>query len=366
MSYNPHDPFSVCFNMMKMRYIDYDESLSNKNFLVPQDKINVFINLETCYKYLSMIMDLERKIINEHEFEQIIISNILNLAGHYKRFFTGNGLNAKIYLYSTDLTSDEFSQYKYNEDYRSYYLNKFNDNPKFILFTERMVGQIIPEVKTYCEFIPDVYFITSKNIEGSLIPYIVSQIDKSRKNLVIGGELYDTQYGVIPNFISHYFARKNRERVVESDVGGYITSMLQNPTKDKEEIEYARKMYKSYALYTSLISVLGNRERSIDKIGGVGLKTLTNYIYNGVQQHIITKDTLAPEVLGDIFHDGDMKTEFCNNYYCSNILNMYNELTDSQKMSIYNQITDRIDINTMQRINATRFYNHPIILECLL
>ena len=56
------DPFSVCFNILKLKYKDYDESLTNKNFLVPNDKINVFINLETAFKHLSMIMDLEKSI----------------------------------------------------------------------------------------------------------------------------------------------------------------------------------------------------------------------------------------------------------------------------------------------------------------
>ena len=58
-----HDPFSVCFNSLKLRYKDYDESISSKNFLNPTDKINVFINLETVYKSLSTILDLEKKIL---------------------------------------------------------------------------------------------------------------------------------------------------------------------------------------------------------------------------------------------------------------------------------------------------------------
>ena len=53
------EPFSVCFNIMKMKYKDYDESLTSKDFLIPNDKINVFINLEAIFKNLSMINELE-------------------------------------------------------------------------------------------------------------------------------------------------------------------------------------------------------------------------------------------------------------------------------------------------------------------
>ena len=59
--YNSYDPFSVCFNIMKMKYKDYDESLTEMNFLKQNDKVNVFINLETIFKHLSMIIDLEKE-----------------------------------------------------------------------------------------------------------------------------------------------------------------------------------------------------------------------------------------------------------------------------------------------------------------
>ena len=88
--YNSYDPFSVCFNILKLKYKDYDESLTTKNYLVPNDKVNVFINFESVLKHLSMITDLEKKLILEREFETILISNILNLIGHYKRFFVNN------------------------------------------------------------------------------------------------------------------------------------------------------------------------------------------------------------------------------------------------------------------------------------
>lgn len=70
-NYNAFDPFSVCFNIMKMKYSAYDESLSSKNFLNPYDKVNVFINLESVYKNLSMIMDIEKRLLL-HEILKIL------------------------------------------------------------------------------------------------------------------------------------------------------------------------------------------------------------------------------------------------------------------------------------------------------
>ena len=362
--YESYDPFSVCFNILKLRYKDYDESLTSMDFLKPYDKINVFINLETVYKNLSMVMDLEKKILLQRDFDTLMISNIINLVSHYKRFFVGNGLDTKVYLYNTDFKSEEFNQFKYNDNFRSYYLVKFNNNPKFISFTEHLTESILPDVKVYCEFIPNVYYISAKNIEGSLVPYIIAEADKTRKNLIIGGELFDTQYSFIPNFVNHYIHRGFNSNAVHSDINGYIKDICKN--QENVVTDEESKLYKNHAIYSSLISVLGDQSRSIDGIHGYGFKTFDKCISDALSRRIITEKTTSPDIIGDIFASNKTKEEFINNFYCSNILPMYEELTQSEISSILTQIIDRSDINTLQQLNATKFYNHPLILEGLL
>ena len=357
-----YEPFSVCFNILKLKYKDYDESLTSKDFLQPNDKINVFINLETIFKHLSMLQDLENKIITQKEFDTILISNTLNLAAHYKRFFVNNGLDTKIYLYHTDFLSDDFNQFKYNEDFRSYYLVKFNSNPKFVLLTEHLIGKVLPDVRTYCDFIPGIYYISAKNIEGSLVPYIIAKADSSRKNLIIGGEIYDTQYSSIPNFVNHYIHRGFNANSVTSDISGYLTDILKNGEEAKELLN----TFNQYNFYVSLMSVLGNKMRSIESISGVGIKTLKKLIEMGLTQKIIHEETSNPEIIGDIFQDSETRSDFINNFYCSSILSSYQELTNCEKASILQQQVDRFDSNTLQAINATKFYNYPLILESLL
>lgn len=362
--YASYDPFSVCFNILKMKYADYDESLTSKNLLNQYDKINVFINLETVFKNISMIQDLEKKIVIQRDFDVLMVSNILNLVAHYKRFFVNNTFDTRVYIYNTDLDSDEFNQYKYNEDFRSYYLTKYNANPKFVLLSERLKNSILPDVRTYCEFIPGVYYVSAKNIEGSLVPYIIGMSDKSRKNIIIGGELYDTQYSIIPNFINHYIHKSFNVNTVNSDLLGYIKDISK---KDNEDLISLLNTYNSYSTYCALMSVLGDKARSIDSISGYGVSTLQKCIDVGKMQNIIQDGTTSPELIGNIFHDGEIKKDFVNNYYCSSILNMYDELTEAEKKFILNQITiDRDDKNSFASLNRTKFYNHNLILEGLL
>jgi hypothetical protein len=358
-----YDPFTACFTALKIKYKDYDESLTSKKFLNPHDKVNVFINLESVFKNLSMIMDLEKKIVVQRDVDEILISNIINLAAHYKRFFVDNGLDTKVYLYNTDFKSEEFNQTKYNEDYRSYYLVKFNDNPKFVLLTEHLKEKVLPDVRTYCEFIPNVYYVSAKNIEGSLIPYIISKVEPDRKNLIIGGDLYDTQYSFIDNFVNHYIHRNYAANIICSELGGYLKDITK---KENDEIDIFKPVFNHYSTYCSLMSVLGDRIRSIDGISGYGVMKLYKLIEEGILQNVIQDSTTNPLMLGEIFHDEDIKEDFVNNYYCSSILPMYQELTDGEITSILTQRVDRIDVNTLRMINNTKFYNHPFLLEGLL
>lgn len=362
-NYSYSDPFSVCFNILKLRYVEYDNSLTNLNILKPNDKVNVFINMETVFKHLSMIPELEKKLVLQRDFEEILISNILNLAGHYKRFFKDNNLDTNVYLYQTDFESDEFNQFKYNDEFRSYYLVKYNSNPKFVYLTDALKESILPNVKTYCEFIPNIYYISAKNIEGSLVPYIISKEDPSRMNLIIGGEFYDTQYSLIPKFIDHYIHKGPGYNMVTCTPIEHIKGITRKST---EEITPMMKFYDHYNFYCALLSVLGDRTRSIDSMNGIGPKVLQKYLENGMQRNEIQLSINNPNIIGDIFHDDDLKEDFVNNFYCMNIPAMYEELTYSQKLSIYNQRSDRLDNNSLIKLNNTKFYNHPLILESLL
>lgn len=357
-----NDPFSVCFQMLKIKYKDYDESLTSKDFLQPNDKINVFINLESIFKNISMIMDLEQKIYVQRDFDILMISHILNLAAHYYRFFTNNGLDTNLYMYNTDFSSDEFNQFTYNEDFRAYYLVKFNNNPKFALLTEHLKNEILPQVKIICNYIPNIHYISSFNVEGSLVPYIISQIDPTRKNLIIGNEFYDTQYSQIPNFVNHYIHRGRGYSNICSTVSEYMKDIL----KSDEDIDEISKLMSTYAAYCSLISTIGDKSRSVDKIIGVGAKSFLKKLHDGIVDKIIVESTTNPEIIGDIFRDKDVKSDFVNNFYCTSILPMYDELTDGEKESITNQKIDGSDINSLHILNSTKFNNYPLLLEALL
>lgn len=357
----------IAFNVLKIRYAEYDRMIQmNGCSLQPGDRINVFINLESAFKNVSMIPDLENHLMTQRNFEATIASDILNLAGHYKRFFMGNQVDTRVYLYQTDFGSDHYNQLKYNENYRSYFHCKYTQNPRFIYFTDALREKSLPLVKTCCEFIPRVYYISAKNIEGSVIPYVIQQDDLKRndhrKNFIIGDDFYETQYGMLPGFLNHYVKRFGVKRpLISCNNREILAELLRIPVQESEPIV---KHFETYAMYTTMISCMGDKLRTIDSVAGVGIKTLLKYISRAESTNRIQENITNPNIISEIFPD-DFRQKYTDNFYCSSIPSIYEELTDAEKLSLTSQRKDGIDMQGLLQLNQSIFYHHPLTLEAL-
>jgi ligand-binding sensor protein len=241
---------------------------------------------------------------------------------------------------------------------------KYNDNPKYVSFTETFLDVIMPEVKTYCDFIPNVYYITATNIEGSLIPLVISKKDEGRKNLIISADMFDTQYDLLNNFEMHIIHRCNGFARIAWNVPGYME--IQTRRSNDYIKDVCDVFEKNYYFYVGLLSMLGSRIRSIDGINGFGPYTLKKSIMDGINSKKINENSSNPEMIASIFNDDDLKDEFINNFLCTSYMHMYNNMATSDELNITNQMIDRSDITTLQALNRTRFYNHPIKLEWLI
>ena len=132
-----------------------------------------------------------------------------------------------------------------------------------------------------------------------------------------------------------------------------IKDCLKKKKKRKDsELDSFVSTYNNYGMYCSLLSVLGDRSRSIDGLTGIGPKILEKTILQGLSRNELKLTTNNPELIGNIFHDNEMKTEFINNYYCSSIISGYDELMDSHKLGVLNQRKDRLDIDSLVKLGC--------------
>lgn len=357
-NYGYSNPFTVCFTTMKIRYTDYDSSFDRIQFLKPTDKVNVFINFESVLNNLSMVKDIDNKLLLERNFPTILESEMINLCAHYKRFFRGNNLETRVFLYCTDLASDNFNNSKYNDEYRSYYINKYTQNPKFQLLGNKMVERIIPRVAKIMEFIPSVYFINSKNIEGSLVPWIISNEDPSYKNCIVTSDRYDTQYMLrSDSYCVHYLKKSPTGSCVYCQFDKLISDLFKESHDNDSEIE----IFQNSSFYSTLLAFLGDKSRSIDPLKGFGCKTILKSLSSGIESGQFTKSTMSFDMIAKAF--SDEQTELATeNFNCVNLEKQYSDLTQQDIFSITNQMSDRFDFNSLMQLNKEDYQEYPLML----
>lgn len=358
MAYTDYDSFSMCFSLLKIKYVEYDESLTKLNKLSPQDKVNVFINFETVLKFLSTVKDIDKKIYSVNDFNEIMVSNMLNLCAHYRRFYRGNGLDTRVFLYFTELDSNSFNESEIFSDYRSYYQCKYLTNPRFAMIGEELIDSIIPMAKTIANFVPGVHIVSGKNIEGSLIPMIIAKNDESWKNIIISGDILEASYMYEPKFITHIIRRSP----LNSSISATIPEILKNILRKQDTDEISDLYMGNKSFYTLLLSALGEKYRSIDGIPGMGYGGVTKMIYKGIDDHTITPTTTRLELLSKLFPE-NQRDDIMTNFRCLHLPSMYDTLTKTQIYSILSQLEDRVDNNSLLKLNGKEFYRHPLMLE---
>lgn len=359
MAYDLSDSFSIAFNIMKMKYIDYDTSLDGLDFLTPEDKVNVFINLESVLNLISTIKDVDKKVILEkNTLPQVLASNILNLGAHYKRFFRGNQLPTRVFLYLTDLKSTKFNEYEYNEDYRSYYINKYMSNPRFMDLSDILTRDTIPLVKKIIDFIPGVYFINATDIESSVVPMVIANSDKNYKNLIITGDVFETQYGYYDNFVTHFL----RRTPVYNSTSCTIRQFLREAFK-REMLDDEYELFLNRSFYITMLASLGEKYRSIDSIKGIGTGTVLRLLYKAVNvDNTLSANANTIDMIKKAFAN-EIEDELVTNFKLYDVELKEQELTESQRFSIMEQMVDRFDKDSLLQLNSTYFYEHQLMLQ---
>ena len=355
------DYYSVCFNMVKMRYSQFDQIVDGMNYLCPTDNINVFINFEMILKFLTGIKDVDSKVQLNPNFDTIIISNMLNLAAHYKRFFVGNNLHTRVFLYMTDLSSTKFKEYELYEDYRSYYLMKYKNNPKYECMMHIFKEKIFPQAKVIFGFIPDVYFVEGKDMDGSLIPLVIGNQDLSYKNFIITSDILETQYNQYPNFSVFLMKRNPTNQSTTYNLQGYLESGFRLRITEENIASYL-SLYQNRAFYLALLASYGEKYRCIDRVSDLTPLRVTKCLSDGLYNHVIQPTTESMDLISKVLPP-QVRDEFLESFALIDFSYKEKKMSKEDIYNIQSQLVDRFDNNSLLELNRTKFVNNQLMLE---
>lgn len=194
-----------------------------------------------------------------------------------------------------------------------------------------------------------------------MIPYIIAKSDESYKNLIIGGDIYDTQYAFYDKFMYHYIRKTPIYASVSWTIKGYLKEIYKREVDQTTEVN----LFSNLSFYLILLAVNGEKYRSIDPVTGIGPATVQKMIQKAIDERIITNTISSIDMISNIFTNESQKRDIISNFHSMSIMETYMNLSESDKFDIVSQIKDRFDNNSLIELNNTRFYYHQLILESL-
>ncbi len=345
------------FNAYKIRYSILNQHLLPVRASRKIRTINIFVNVDDFYHKLHRpTTDREFQTTGKNVSKQVV-SNLINLAAHYKHWAVKEHLSPTIYLvYST---SKVFRNGMTLPNYRAHF-NKITDinNPNFFYVNNALTNSFsILQIIT--KYIPRVYGIDSNYVEPSVIPLYLSEIKPADFNLLISKDDYDLQYThldkwgvVIPKGEMSYF-------ITSGNLWEYIQM------KEKFEGEF----YYHPETFIWAKAIVGDKYRSIPKLTRTSWKTVVSYMKefssignNSVQILELQLKRLAEYIMSKNIED----TDFNHNLYCTSVKQQLERLMEVDKIMIRQQLNDMEDMQSLQQANVTLFKECPLNLPFLL
>lgn len=354
------------YNSFKIRYLKLN-TLFGKLHLNDVKSVTLYINLE------SILNPLHQKSYEEYltsatsdsvmEEYKSLIANIINIAAHYRQYFTRERVFSNIVFFYNDFNEDG----KYNNSirvkkYRKSYYEMYNDD------RYERVNEIIRGAIEYChkiiDFIDGVYILKSSRLESSVIPYLChdSKILKADLNMILTKDPYDWQY------VNHKFlvlVPKGDESIIlyKKIFTKYL--LYKNDMLDKYKILINSK------LYPFILSVMGNKKRNLMKVKGIGFKKLYKELEKLYINDYLTDENPSSyniEYLNELirssngFYSTGVKELISDNYYVIDLDRQLNVSDADENESILSGLINRYDNDGLKRLNDKTFADNPLLL----
>ena len=341
------------FNMFKTKFSVMDNlGLLNKN----ADRIDIYINLESIFKVLMsprVNNYLMTTTNNNNTFKLNLMSNIVNLAQHYRLYATKYHKDSRVFLY-WNYPKSEYRNSEYISGYREYYNHKMYKN-EGCEYISRNLSECLNFMTKLFGYINQVYLIDGKTIDSSVIPYLVESgiyCDRENENvqkIIISNTKYDFQY-VCYGF-TLLETNKDDSCIITED---NVISVLKSRMGIKTEMTIPNN------LIPFTISLLGDRYRNIPKLSGVGLGTIIKMVNTALDNVLITDQTRDVDMLSKIIAE-KYRDQFIKNYLCTYIPKQYDDLSPLEVREIEKQIVDKFDDNALAYINEKYFRQFPLM-----
>lgn len=344
------------FNLFKVKFDKMDElQVIDKD----ADLVVFYINLENVFTLLfqpRIDNQLRASGADQQKLQLAFISNIINLAQHYRLYSCCKGKNfdSRIILY-WNYPRSNYKNRKYVTKYREHHDIKFFRNISCTYMVDAL-NDCHSLLRSTMKYVNEVYLLDGRKMECSLIPLLLarnhfSKEERQIQHIVVSKSVYDYQYLNLfkENFRVLVPAGEKSYILHETNVFDYLIKTTQAPVNVP------------IGQLPTLISLMGDTYRGIPKMNGVGPVGAVKLINKAIETLTIGCDTCSVELLRNVV-DEPKREQFEKHYRATSLELQYQELTPLEIAEILSQIEDKCQDETLGELNETVFALFPLMI----
>jgi hypothetical protein len=334
-----NDVCGMCCGVLKPKFRVISTALGED--FNPVEGVDFFLDLNTVVSVLSGSNKFMTKLPFAENVEMHIISNILGILLHWKKF-ARNQNDARFFLIVNDTDISALAEKDTMKSYLTPYVNKMSKerNKQFVYYW----NEAIKRVEIILKYIPSSYFVRCDKFDSYVVPNIMDDYEHSgRHRVIVTGN----------SFFTNYVYMKNAH-LIYSRYNGFKVQQLFDPimivqSVSKIDEEIMSTFIKNRVFYNILSEIIGDFDRGIIGLTQLGLSTFAADLLRAVERHEVPENPASVEsvlpVLKPTFHDYLRKA-----YPLVDIPSHTNLLKPSMIEKVKSDLVDLYDIDSLSKI----------------
>ena len=359
-------------NSKKIRYEKLNELFENT---IPTSKqlegsqVNIYVDIASIIKQLYNPELLEHFRFLKEKDRIIISSEIINIIGHYRHYFTSRKrMYTRFFFYFSYAPSSYHT--KLNPTYRKDYYDKRNNmkNATFGVLS-RILQYNMKIIRSIINYIPNAYFIDSGAIEPAVIPhYIISEIaeEDDFNLLLVNDDLYYQDLFI-----------EDRERTYILEMRGsdkspllYKENLLEYLLEDtkKTEMDFPNVFGKDILIMDGMVK---HNEYDLKSIGRRGYSTSMAAINKIADRDVFSDSNYTVEAMQELASDlfasnEDNQEAYKERLVLVNHRDYMNKNFEAIQNKVESQIIDLTNNVELMKLNEQIYYKYPLNLMFIM
>lgn len=272
----------IC-GLEKPKFKRISEAIPVINF---DEGVDVYFDLNTIISALKTSKTFLSKLPFSEDAEADIISSVLGILLHWKKFFYGR-TNVRYFFIQNDFEICGLAEQPTMKTYLVPYVNDMGlDRYKQMVY---YWSEAIKKIEIILKYVPGSYFIRCDRFDSYVVPNLITTNDRNR--IIITGN---------PFFTSYVYMDKTHILYTKYNYASKCPNQLDDPLMIVQSIskideDIMETFIKNKVFYNLLSSIIGDRDRNIIGLTQMGLSSFAIDLLRAVERHEIPENPSSIE-----------------------------------------------------------------------